>query len=60
MTYKAVNTMDSMLGHKNSKYINLGWAAARFDDLANYLPARISGLFYIILSPVTPEGLKQP
>ncbi len=43
MAYKAVNTLDSMVGYKNEKYINLGWASARLDDIANYLPARIAG-----------------
>jgi adenosylcobinamide-phosphate synthase len=49
MTYKAVNTLDSMVGYKNEKYHHLGWAAARLDDLANYFPARITG-FMIVLS----------
>ncbi|MCK8825518.1 adenosylcobinamide-phosphate synthase CbiB [Fuchsiella alkaliacetigena] len=44
MTYKAVNTLDSMLGYKNEDYLYFGWAAARIDDLANWIPARISGL----------------
>ncbi|WP_432207094.1 adenosylcobinamide-phosphate synthase CbiB [Halanaerobium saccharolyticum] len=44
VTYKAVNTMDSMLGYKNNRYINFGFAAARTDDLFNYLPARITAL----------------
>ncbi len=44
MAYKAVNTLDSMVGYKNAKYRYFGWAAARLDDLANYLPARITGL----------------
>ena len=43
MAYKAVNTLDSMVGYKNEKYVDLGWASARLDDIANYLPARISG-----------------
>jgi adenosylcobinamide-phosphate synthase len=43
MAYKAVNTLDSMVGYKNEKYIDLGWASARLDDIANYLPARIAG-----------------
>lgn len=49
MTYKAVNTLDSMVGYKNEKYRHLGWAAARLDDAANYLPARITA-FIIVLS----------
>lgn len=42
--YKAVNTMDSMLGYKNDKYIYYGTAAAKLDDFANFFPARISGI----------------
>ena len=44
IAYRAVNTMDSMVGYKNNMYIDFGWAAARFDDIANYMPARISAL----------------
>ena len=47
LAYKAVNTMDSMYGYKNEKYIDFGWCAARIDDLANFLPARLSGLCII-------------
>jgi adenosylcobinamide-phosphate synthase len=43
-TYKAINTLDSMVGYKNDKYLRFGWAAARLDDLANYVPARLTGL----------------
>jgi adenosylcobinamide-phosphate synthase len=42
VAYKAVNTMDSMIGYKNDRYIRFGWAAARLDDVANYIPARIT------------------
>ena len=48
MTYKAINTMDSMIGYKNDEYIFFGRAAARFDDAANYVPSRIAALFFII------------
>jgi adenosylcobinamide-phosphate synthase len=41
--YKAINTLDSMVGYKNDKYLKFGWAAARLDDVANYVPARITG-----------------
>lgn len=43
MAYKAVNTLDSMVGYKNEKYIDFGWFSARLDDAANFIPARISG-----------------
>ncbi|MCM3783566.1 adenosylcobinamide-phosphate synthase CbiB [Neobacillus mesonae] len=44
MAYRAVNTLDSMVGYKNEKYFYLGKASARLDDAANYIPARISAL----------------
>jgi adenosylcobinamide-phosphate synthase len=45
--YKAINTMDSMLGYKNEKYIDFGRAAAKLDDLANFIPSRICALLMI-------------
>ena len=44
MFYKAANTMDSMVGYKNDKYLYFGRAAARWDDILNFLPARLSGV----------------
>lgn len=49
MIYKAINTLDSMVGYRNEKYINFGWASAKLDDIANFIPARITG-FLISLS----------
>ncbi|EAX47816.1 cobalamin biosynthesis protein CobD [Thermosinus carboxydivorans Nor1] len=46
--YRAVNTLDSMVGYKNEKYRNFGMVAARTDDVFNYLPARLTGIFIII------------
>ena len=46
--YKAVNTMDSMIGYRNDKYCYLGTAAARLDDIVNFIPARISAVFMIV------------
>ena len=46
--YKSINTMDSMIGYKNDKYKNFGTFAARLDDVANYLPARISAMIMIV------------
>ena len=42
--FKAISTLDSMVGYKNDKYINFGWASARLDDALNYIPARFSGI----------------
>ena len=44
MLYKAVNTMDSMFGYKNDRYLKFGWGPARLDDLVNFIPARITSL----------------
>jgi len=44
MAYKAVNTLDSMVGHRDERYWEFGWASARLDDLANLVPARLSAL----------------
>ena len=46
--YKTINTMDSMVGYKNDKYVDFGRAAAKLDDAVNFLPARISAVFMII------------
>ncbi len=50
MMYRAVNTMDSMIAYKNEKYIDFGYAAAKLDDVFNYIPARITALLLIVAS----------
>ena len=50
LTYKAVNTLDSMVGYKSEKYLKFGWASARLDDLFNLIPARITGLLFVLAS----------
>lgn len=52
--YKAVNTMDSMVGYKNETYLYFGRAAAKFDDLVNWIPARLTGLFFALAACLLP------
>ncbi|WP_299470642.1 adenosylcobinamide-phosphate synthase CbiB [uncultured Roseibium sp.] len=52
LAYKAVNTADSMIGHKNDTYRDFGWASARFDDLINLPASRLSGLFIALAAPL--------
>lgn len=50
MTYKAINTLDSMVGYKNEKYIDFGKFSAKVDDVANFIPARLTGLIFVPLA----------
>ena len=50
--YKAINTMDSMVGYKNDRYLFFGRAAAKLDDAANFIPARLSALAMIVTAPI--------
>jgi adenosylcobinamide-phosphate synthase len=58
--YKAINTADSMIGHKSERYFAFGFAAAKLDDLANFVPARLSALLVVaaafLVSGATPRG----
>ncbi|PTX01648.1 adenosylcobinamide-phosphate synthase CbiB [Pararhodobacter aggregans] len=49
--YKAINTLDSMIGHRNERYELFGWASARIDDLVNLAPARLTGALFALCSP---------
>ncbi|MGY4478247.1 adenosylcobinamide-phosphate synthase CbiB [Bradyrhizobium sp. USDA 3364] len=49
--YKAINTLDSMIGHRTARHEAFGWAAARIDDLANLAPARLTGVLFVLLAP---------
>lgn len=48
--YKAINTLDSMIGHRTPRHEAFGWAAARIDDVANFIPARLTALLFSLLS----------
>lgn len=52
IAYKAINTADSMIGHRSERYLDFGWAAARLDDVVNLVPARLSGLLVACVAPV--------
>lgn len=58
LAYKAVNTMDSMVGYKNERYLQFGRAAAKLDDGANYLPARLAALLWIAAASLVGQDAK--
>ncbi|MBH5316496.1 cobalamin biosynthesis protein CobD [Paenibacillus sp. GSMTC-2017] len=55
MLYRATNTLDSMVGYRNDKYIYFGWCSARSDDVLNYIPARITGALIVLIVWLTPR-----
>lgn len=58
MAYKMINTLDSMIGYKNERYREFGYWAAKIDDVANYVPARLTA-FLMLLSAGIPSGSRQ-
>ncbi len=56
MFYRAANTLDSMVGYRNEKYIRFGWASARLDDVLNWIPARLTGLMLVAVSLFYPPA----
>ncbi len=62
LAYKAINTLDSMIGHLDDRYRYFGWASARLDDVANWIPARVTALVIIVSAGVvfrTGESMKR-
>lgn len=52
LAYRAINTLDAMIGNRSARYAQFGWAAARSDDVANYLPARLTGALSVGCAPL--------
>ena len=59
LAYRGINTLDSMIGHRSPRYTNFGWAAARLDDAANYVAARVTAALVVVCAPLvggSPSG----
>ena len=50
--YRAINTLDAMVGHRSPRYLRFGWAAARLDDAANWIPARVTAALAVACAPL--------
>jgi adenosylcobinamide-phosphate synthase len=59
LVYKAINTADSMIGHRTAKYLEFGWASARLDDLLNWVPARLTAVLIAIAALLIPGADSQ-
>lgn len=58
VAYKAINTLDSMIGHRTPRHEAFGWASARLDDIVNFIPARLTGLAFALCSKHPSEGIR--
>ncbi|HEY0329095.1 MAG TPA: adenosylcobinamide-phosphate synthase CbiB [Rhodopseudomonas sp.] len=58
IAYKAINTADSMIGHRSARYNSFGWAAARLDDLLNLVPARLAGALIALAAPLAGGSIR--
>jgi adenosylcobinamide-phosphate synthase len=56
LVYKAINTMDSMIGYRSKRYLAFGWAAARLDDAVNLVPARLAALYLAVAALAVPDA----
>ena len=56
LAYKAVSTLDSMIGHRDERHIDFGWASARLDDVANWIPARLSAVLILLAAGLVIGG----
>ena len=52
LAYRAVNTLDAMVGHRSDRYLRFGWASARLDDVANWVPARVTAVLTAVCAPL--------
>jgi adenosylcobinamide-phosphate synthase len=59
LAYKAINTLDSMIGHRDNRYRDLGWASARLDDAVNWLPARLTAVFLVLAAGIYTGTMRQ-
>ncbi len=58
VAFRAVNTLDSMVGYKDRLHMNIGWFSARMDTIANFIPARLTSLLMILAAPVTGGSMR--